>query len=143
MSAFFVEKSTIDHIVAMAIRADIKAGRQSDDPADIMGRLLWLENVKSLRHRYPGDDWGTEEQVANAYTYIDPVGAGEGNPFWQAVKSADCYCYQSCEHDEWESSEAKKIADKARAYALMEVGHKGEVYYQYRHDPGYEAAAWE
>ena len=59
MSAFFVSKDNID-LLASAIRqfqAPVRIGdqfvtRDAADPRDL-GQMLWSENVKSLRPRYP------------------------------------------------------------------------------------------
>jgi hypothetical protein len=45
-------------------------------------------------------------------------------------KALDCYEYQSCEHAEWEDSEAKSFCDALRKRAGTKV-------------PGYEEAPWE
>jgi hypothetical protein len=45
------------------------------------------------------------------------------------IKAADCLDYQSCEHPEWDKSEAKQLLDAIRAAAISKL-------------PGYEEAEW-
>lgn len=47
----------------------------------------------------------------------------------EKLKILDCYCYQSNEHDGWESSFAKKITDAARSKLIMQL-------------PEYDNAPW-
>ena len=48
----------------------------------------------------------------------------------EALKALDCYEYQSCEHPEWETSEAFEFC---RAMRNLLIGCL----------PGYDAAQWE
>lgn len=93
-----------------------------------VGQMLWDENVKSVQARYPGDrelpgpidcDYQYSNSVPLFYVFA-PV---------QVIKACDCYAYQSCEHDEWKTSEAKAYIDALRLTAC-------------RHLPGYEDARW-
>ena len=85
-----------------------------------LGALLWEENIKSVDHRY------SEENGVGAYEHvrtllpIDPV---------QVFASLACYEYQSCEHPEWETSEAKVICDAIKDAAIRAL-------------PGSDATVW-
>jgi hypothetical protein len=59
MSAMFVSKRDIDLLVSAMreLGSLVRIGSRHDradriDP-EALGRMLWAENVKSLRHRYP------------------------------------------------------------------------------------------
>jgi hypothetical protein len=85
-----------------------------------LGALLWDENIRSVDSRYREENGvGAYEHVRSSLL-IDPV---------QVLKAADCYEYQSCEHEEWIESEAKTIIDALRDAACNAM-------------PGYDAAVW-
>ena len=101
------------------------------DGAAKAGQMLWDENVKSVRHRYPdcddelpgpiGCDYQYGEHNAYQNGHIDPVAV---------LKACDGYEYQSCEHEGWEESEAKAFVDALRHRAWHAL-------------PGYADADWE
>jgi|HubBroStandDraft_5_1064220.scaffolds.fasta_scaffold69458_2 hypothetical protein len=102
MSAYVVDKETIDTLIAGALRAKLFGL----DEATANGQMLWRENVTSVSFRYnlPTRD-ATElaeyegDVEAYEFTPCDPTGP--------AIDSAiDCLDYQSCEHDGWEASAA-------------------------------------
>lgn len=102
------------------------------DTADQIGAMLVAENVRSVCYRYekqptdelpgPGDSYWLRD-----YHY-DPRGPIP-TPV-AALKLVDCYEYQSCEHPEWEGSEASRFCDALRRKLIDAL-------------PGYEEAAWE
>lgn len=127
MSAFIVSKGHIRFLVEAA-------GRLSRDPvswyydgrrrslsrfikkesADTLtpnelGALLWEENVKSVDHRYSEENGVGAYQHVRSSLPIDPV---------QVFASLRCYEYQSCEHEDWETSEAKAICDAIKDAAI-------------------------
>lgn len=82
--------------------------------ADDIGAMLMHENLRSLEYRYPDIlDGGqvpgpVHEYWHDAYTYQRPrrqATAVEG------LKAIDGYTYQSCEHDEWDTSEALQFCE--------------------------------
>jgi hypothetical protein len=110
MSAYVVDKDLIDKLIAGGLRAELFM------PCDATtnGQMLWRENVISVSFRYnlPTRD-ATElaeyEREVEAYTF-EPCA-----PTAQEIDSAiDCLDYQSCEHDEWETSEACKLLQQLR-----------------------------
>lgn len=138
MSAFIVSKGHIRFLVEAALRLDrhgfswwspahgarrsLKKFRTADGDlsADELGALLWEENVKSVDHRYSEENGVGPYKHARSSLPVDPV---------QVLKAADCYVYQTCEHPEWETSEAKHIIDALKADAINAL-------------PGYESALW-
>ena len=113
MSAYVVDKETIDTLIAGALRARLFG----IDEATEKGQMLWRENVTSVSFRYnlPTRD-ATElaqyERDVEAYTYAacDPDGAA-------IIDAIDCLDYQSCEHDGWHASAAHGLL-QALAYAF-------------------------
>lgn len=145
MSSFVVDKAHISAILrgAWAVtRRDglyyfhqgphlVKLGDRL--AANKIGQMLLEENVCSVMGRYPDSD------ITNLPGRIDAewlvpfearmVGGGVPTPV-QLLKLLSCYEYQSCDHEEWEQSEAKAFCDSLRGYAIS-------------HLPGYEEALWE
>jgi hypothetical protein len=84
------------------------------------GQMLWDENFRSVNYRY------TEEKSAPAYSFkrnlqpIDPI---------VVLKQISCYEYQSCEHSDWESSEAKAFCSALQGKMISWL-------------PGYDDAPW-
>lgn len=128
MSAFIVTRAHIDLLVSAALRYRVGVihgpdGKEvftcNDNTADELGRLLWTENHRSVNYRYrektKAPDYYFRERAA-----FSPV---------EAIKAVHCFEYQSCEHDGWEDSTAKRICERiirAATHAL----------------PGYDDAPW-
>jgi hypothetical protein len=86
--------------------------------------LLVQENAKSIVARYGKRPAG--EMIRSSHRYIS------GTPALSAIaviKLAHCYDYQSCEHDGWGTSEAKKWIDLLIAALVYKI-------------PGYDKAEW-
>jgi hypothetical protein len=124
MSAFVVSKRDIDAIVTIALELGV-----STRPANLLGRLLWEENVKSVAARYDMPARHADEHAA----YLADIEAYRHEPLTlsagAAAKIVDCYDYQSCEHDGWDASEARRVT----AHLSVRLPHKG---------PDYDAAPW-
>lgn len=93
------------------------------DSADQIANMLLAENYRSVNHRYEEDDAPpTLTTVWTAYLArpLDPV---------VILKAIDCYEYQACEHDEWNSSLAYAFCEALRRRIIGCL-------------PGYEAAPW-
>jgi hypothetical protein len=120
-------------LLANAAATD-KAGK------DAAFKLLIAENIRSLNHRYPGDeDWDDASEMvrreAPASELVEQaLKARPARSVWnfdgalsakalatQIVKCCDCYDYQACETDDYERSEAKALVEKIRAQAI-EIG---------------------
>ena len=83
-----------------------------------IGQKLLDENYKSFNARYNRDD------APHSFVFY-PV---EMEPI-EVVRLCHCYNYQACEHDGWDTSEAKEISRQIEHYAIKNV-------------PGYEGAPW-
>jgi hypothetical protein len=143
MSAWIVSKTHIDALVRAGIRAHII------DPTDSMGtdgfgytgkkgptdwgRLLWLENLRSVQHRYPREN--STELPGPCPTPFPDAYDFAGNyhmpilPAVNVLKAIACYEYQSCEHPGWEDSEAHRFCQALKNAAITWL-------------PGYDSAPW-
>lgn len=135
MSAWLVSNYHVNALATFA--AD--QGLTNLRPADL-ALQLWLENRKSLRHRYPNDAdecWGLKTLEAD-FCYQDVTLPN----LWHVVKGARCYAYQSCEHPGWAESSAKAVCDRIQARAFDMLGAAPaeiESRHGHRH---YDAAPW-
>ena len=100
--------------------------------ASEVGQMLWDENVKSVRYRYPDCTDDLPGPIGCDYQY----GSHEHHPWHDCptpvgvLKACDGYEYQACEHPEWETSEAHAFINALRRRAIHAL-------------PGYDEAAWE
>jgi hypothetical protein len=110
----------------------------SHEEQEILGQMLWDENVRSIEGRYPDtrknrDYPGTIEAAEDVAYYVHPEKPifSEEMDFEpvQVFKAIACYDYQSCEHAEWPQSDAYDFCHR-----LMEAVQ--------RRLPGYDKAAW-
>lgn len=134
MSAFIVPKEHIHYLLEAA--NSMQAGRFSwwskqivdrrrlgaDCSYDQIGQMLWSENEKSFNARYNETDKTCYYEVhKETYLHVfEPV---------QVIKSVKCYQYQSCEHSEWNDSEAKVFTDTLIDAAIRRLS-------------GYDDALW-
>jgi hypothetical protein len=140
MSAFIVSRAHIDALVTAAVfgvaECDLSNGFQSPyfqgrrlETAKVhaLGNCLWHENHVSVWHRYPGD-------ARHECHYVYPTKNGRFAvpqllPVVTVLKQIQCYEYQSCEHDGWETSDARKFCLDLTSRLISYL-------------PGYEAAPW-
>lgn len=147
MSAYMVDREHIAYLIQAAMSRVILHGDskfrwrfddswKEPDPYNheavaAAGQMLWDENFASVTRRYPSDDFDNlpgpigenfvyAHHAHSPYISIDPV---------QVMKSCDCYTYQSCEHEGWESSEARQFILRLRDAASKLV-------------KGYDDAEW-
>ena len=147
MSAYVVEREHISYLVAAAESRKIgcpygghfswyhknKGRTELNGNSVEVGQMLWDECVKSVSYRYPddditslpgpiGEDFIFKKKDLNRLFFhnFDPV---------QVLKSCSCYAYQSCEHPQWEESEAFSFIEALKDYAVSAL-------------PGYEEAEW-
>lgn len=134
MSAYLVGKDTIDLLVSAGLWAardgcmpqacghslDTDAFTVIDDDGsrvmDLVGRMLWAENLASVAHRYPGDVSGDRPGPvgltdADIYGYVTQLVAVDVEPGVIAA-AVHCFEYQCCETSTWSSSPS---ADYCRA----------------------------
>lgn len=91
------------------------------ETAGHVGAMLLAENRASVNHRYDEAEWEEPYQFHRLPGTADPV---------IVLSALSCYEYQSCEHPEWQDSEARRFCDSLRASAIREL-------------PGYDSAPWE
>ena len=127
MSAYMCGEYHINSIVRYASvhKVTYFDGR---DWKDVKGReqdvieMLQAENAKSVNHRY------SDDEPEAGYVYAKDGGKALGHI--EVIKACHCLDYQSCEHDAWEASAAKKLLNSIESAAVREL-------------PGYDEAAWE
>jgi len=149
MSAFVVNKGHIDAMLRAGMaynRGDhlrwfvphetvSKRWRQLElGNADTVGQMLIDECVRSVGHCYDSTDLTDLPGPVNAYwvlpyTFRRNLYVGAPTPV-ETLKLVRCYEYQSCEHGEWEKSEAKSFCDALTGSCINSL-------------PGYEDAPWE
>ncbi len=100
MSAYTVNKETIDSVVTTAIAK----GVATPETANNIGQILWQQNVDSVNYRYK------ENTPCEEYVYAEF--SGKANEHWES--DADCLEYQSCEAPEYDESISKFILDSIR-----------------------------
>ena len=83
-------------------------------------QFLYDENCESLGARY-GDDYNPINIPISYKPTIDNI--------FVLAKQVDCYSYQSCEHDGWETSRAYKMCEAIK-YNLL------------HNHPDYDSAPW-
>ena len=115
MSAFIVSKKHID-IMVDALSED----HTPELHKNTTGQMFWEENYKSVNARY------NEQDKCPEYVFEKPE--KEYTPV-EVAKLVHCYMYQSCEHDEWDGSDAQSIS----------VGLLNDLW---RRMPGYDSAEW-
>lgn len=147
MSAYLVSQNHINALVCFHM--------EHCGPTDTaMTRVLTEENMRSLRYRYEDvADWQADadsyafervsfetvlrdyvsthsaRMVANGLTTVCSRGFTRRETMTAMVKLCDCYDYQACEHDEYETSKAKAFVERIRAKALAMGGKdSGSIY---------------
>lgn len=109
----------------MARHPDLAA--EYTDSASFAGALLARENARSLDHRYAHHStahaWAAPSALDCAMWYSRPL-----SPI-ALIKAIQCLDYQSCEHDAWSLSDAKRLLDQIARAAISKMD-------------GYEEAAW-
>lgn len=107
MSAWIVSQAHIDVLVQALAEGEHVT---TVDPDEI-GRVLWRENHRSVNARYD------QRHRTPPYAYRRPA---QKIPPSGVLYAIGCYDYQSCEHDGWESSQARRwvstLAEALRAH---------------------------
>lgn len=97
------------------------------ETASLVGAMLWAENRRSVDHRYD------ETELEDCYDFEEYHGAsrphGSIDPV-HVLSALRCYEYQSCEHPEWEASEAHAFCEALRQLAIRSLH-------------GYSSGPWE
>lgn len=74
------------------------------------GEMILKENHKSVMYRYP-------DRKDQTFSFFDYTEKTKCIGYFQFIKFIDCIEYQSCEHENWESSNACKILKSFKQYA--------------------------
>ena len=149
MSAYIVSRAHIDALIEVAIRGPRDKQSRWYAPrnvalaeADHVGRMLWLENHKSVAYRYPttiGEDLPSpigltladiEGYTFSPHGYLNWMNGAHQLSIAGALKAIHCLEYQSCEHPGWGESEAYRFLQDLK-HSLIGVL------------PGYDEADWE
>ncbi len=134
MSAYVESKRHIDALVDFALFQGSEHGRFTyyhgaqryelalGDGDDETGAMLWNENVRSVRYRYPDSDGnnlpgpvGLTPGMVDTYRFealaqpLTPV---------EVLMALAGYEYQSCEHPEWATSRAHAFCGALRRAAI-------------------------
>lgn len=127
MSAFQVGPEHLGAIVRFALRG----GRSTpfwrghptngNDAADMLACLAF-ECYRSVRYRYPeGDLPGPIAFPDTPVVYDDALSLYRDLTPVQALVALRCYEYQSCEHPEWEASEARALIGRIKDLAISRL----------------------
>ena len=121
MSAWIVSKQHIDALAYWLDRMGIAHDKQK------MGEMLWSENHKSIRARYGDYNHKGKFVKRPKYHYMIPqprVTESYYDDFDpqnldQIQALVHCYTYQTCEHEGWDKSRAKRLMDRLEAQLVM------------------------
>lgn len=161
MSAYILDRHEISYIIQAALKPmgarnsslfrwwyhgesfDIPHGGSAAAKAmATLLSILWGANIKSVSYRYPNESVDTlPGPVGEDYSNSRVYGPSELSPLTPGLvfQALDCYEYQSCEHPEWATSEAKIIIDAIRKKWCHYVTNKELDYYEKN---GYERTGW-
>ncbi len=133
MSAYILDRSQIRFLVSVAQLWEVSwfhAGayrrihRVDEAAAAACGQMLWDENVRSVRHRYPGE-LELPGPIDCDYQY------GRHNLAWgfrlggdlslQVLRMLACYEYQACETPDWRDTEAYAFCRNLQAHAIRNL----------------------
>lgn len=156
MSAFLLGKVHIDAMLTAALGHGARdnelywwteaggARRVTHETVDEVGAMLVRENVASIRGRYPDipedlsdapgplDNAFAVEAVKGEYHFARTQDFSTG----QMLAAISCYEYQTCEHDEWDGSEAQAFCKYLRESLCRKVpGYEGTWELEERGNP--------
>jgi hypothetical protein len=125
MSAFIVSNKHIDTLVSYAMSSGIHQVYHNGDTCHLdgegMGMILAEQNARSVNARY-------REQTTVDYSWT-PIYRLPTNAV-QILKACNCYDYQACETDDYDTTLAHAIIQAIQSKAIRSL-------------PGYDAAEWE
>ena len=100
---------------------------RKNDPrkAKDFAKILFAENIKSLEYRYPNS--GPEYESNRFYFDKQALSGLLVLGALELIKGIHCYRYQSCEHKEWDESEAKKLVDRLESFYIGKLPGYGEL----------------
>jgi hypothetical protein len=134
MSAFICNPKQVTLLAAYYGVGRTKYGHGDGlEIAQEAARKLWAQNVRSVRHRYPEDDYDSLPGPVPC-----PINVVVSNADMDAARRADpkailkwceCLAYQSCETDDWRTTEAFDIVEETKDFAIWNL-------------PGFEEIPW-
>lgn len=142
MSAYMVSKAHIDAMLTGATRYSRPYGLSwyvgherhelRYDNLDAIGQMLVDANLRSIHARYPDCRTNPDNTPGPIARYWDVPYVHETRADFSPVellKAIDCFEYQACEDDDWETSEAHACCAALRHILIRVL-------------PGYESAPW-
>ena len=123
MSAYIEDKAHIDALVTLArwgperVISPDNSWRSSvgdsDGETSRIGQMLADENIKSVQYRYHGEALETLPGPADKSDLLDyHYARGRSLTAVEGLKALHGYQYQSCEHPDWEESEAYRWVER-------------------------------
>jgi hypothetical protein len=134
VSAFVVTERHVDVIIAAGLRPGSLPGSRlkwlrslspiewvelDHDTANQVGGMLLAENVRSVVYRYADADGMIPDHALAEYVFTQPP--RDVPTTVEAFKAIDCLVYQSCEHSEWEASEAYRFCEALRRRLIHQL----------------------
>jgi len=106
---------TTKHINLLA-HACIQLGVINEDEGQKAATDLYGENVKSVNYRY------RSQEVYPPIKFVQPDTYYTKLDLIDVYKQMNCFDYQSCEHDGWETSSAKNLLFLLKCAIEQELG---------------------
>ncbi len=148
MSAFVVDKVHIDAMIQKGLhrqfinhgalrwmpRFDVWGAHSNEltrETQNAVGQMLVDECVKSVSYRYPGSNGdlpGPCKQYWKEPYRFKPM-CNAPSPI-QTIKLIECYEYQTCEHPDWKTSQARSFCAALKEDMISRI-------------EGYDEAKWE
>lgn len=120
----------VNHETGTHDRAELRIGDYQR--ASEVGQMLWDENRRSVRYRYPNDTDDTLPGPIDEtfeYEHKPMIPRSPINPV-DVLKACSGFEYQACEHPEWEQSEAKAYIQALRDNAITSLpGYEDSPYW--------------
>lgn len=135
MSAFLCSPRHIGTLAGYAYRHQCHGLSSGLALPDDVAAMLAAENVRSVAYRYKHKPDATFDSVEQHAAFIQDCRNAAAHAEYEKLKPvevlklAKCLEYQSCEHLEWESSQARNILNNLIGQATRDL-------------PGYEDAEW-
>lgn len=134
MSAWIVASAHIDVLVLAGVQFEVPYDPDRPSvpgPAVLaaVGTGLWLENHRSVGHRYGDPVEPSAYLPPTAEVVLDAVAV---------VSAVDCFVNQSCEHPGWPASRAADYCTRLRAAAMTGLPLDGDS----RYPQGWQEVPW-
>ena len=110
MSAFLCSDYHISVLAYEAADTQEEMGSPRQIRAVNAAAELLVENLRSVKHRYPGDYPLSEGEYLELFAFA-PGSSDHKHDALTVIQAAHCLAYQSCEHPGWETSKAKALLE--------------------------------